>query len=361
MMEERITNYMKKRILFSLFLCLYIVSLFGFSKDAYAELQFAYETVLPENQKGDGRFFDLRMTPGQEQTVQVMLTNRADQEQTIEVSLNGVKTNSNGVLEYGPSSLKNDSSLKHDFKDIVKGPTEVTLAPKETKPLELTIKMPETSYDGKIVGGIYLKSKPTKEDVEANKKAKGVVNEYAFLIAMVLHETDEKVVNELKLNKVYAGLSNYRNSIFANYSNRTSDFLNNMTVEMEVMAKGSDAVLYDTKKADMKMAPNSMIEFPLEMNGDEMVAGDYTAHILVTSGEQKWDWTENFKITNEEADKYNAQDVSLIQEPGINWKLIAIIAAGIFLGFLIIFFVVRTVNKKKSKKKKSRKKKKKKK
>ncbi|ALS38584.1 putative ester cyclase [Enterococcus rotai] len=350
---------MKKRILLSLFLCLYIVSLFGFSRDAYAELQFAYETVLPENQKGEGRYFDLRMTPGQEQTVQVMLTNRADQEQTIQVSLNGVKTNSNGVLEYGPSALKNDPSLKHDFKDIVKGPSEVTLAPNETKPLELTITMPATSYDGKIVGGIYLKSKPTKEEEEANKKAKGVVNEYAFLVAMVLQETDEKVTNDLKLNKVYAGLSNYRNSVFANFSNIKPEFLNNMTVEMEVMAKDSDAVLYDTKKADMKMAPNSMIEFPLEMNGDKMVAGDYKAHILVTSGDQKWEWTENFKITNEEADKYNAQDVSLIQEPGINWKLVALIGAGIFLAFLAIFFIVRVVNKNKKKKKGNKKRKKK--
>ncbi|EOH98907.1 hypothetical protein UAY_02176 [Enterococcus moraviensis ATCC BAA-383] len=349
---------MKKRILLGLFLCLYIVSLFGFSRDAYAELQFAYETVLPENQKGDGRYFDLRMTSGQEQKVQIMLTNRADQEQTIEVSLNGVKTNSNGVLEYGPSALKNDASLKYDFKDIVKGPTEVTLAPNETKPLELTIKMPETSFNGKIVGGIYLKSKPTKEEEEENKKAKGVVNEYAFLVAMVLQETEEKVQPELKLNKVYAGLSNYRNSVFANFSNIKPEFLNNMTVEMEVMAKDSDAVLYDTKKADMKMAPNSMIEFPLEMNGDKMVAGDYKAHMLVTSDDKKWEWTENFTITNEEADKYNAQDVSLIQEPGINWKLVALIGAGIFLAFLLIFFGIRAYNKKNKKRNKKKKKKK---
>lgn len=350
---------MKKRILLGLFLCLYIVSIFGFSNKAYAELQFAYETVLPENQKGDGRYFDLRMTPGQEQKVQIMLTNRADQEQTIEVSLNGTKTNSNGVLEYGPSALKNDASLKYDFKDIVKGPSEVTLGPNETKPLELTIKMPATSYDGKIVGGIYLKSKPTKEEEEANEKAKGVINEYAFLVGMMLQETDEPVTVDLKLNKVYAGLSNYRNSVFANFSNIKAEYLNNMTVEMEVMAKGSDAILYDTKKADMKMAPNSMIEFPLELNGDEMVAGDYKAHILVTSGKQKWEWTKDFKITNEEADKYNAQDVSLIQEAGINWKLVALIAVGIFVAFLLVFFIVRTVNKNKKKKKGNRKKKKK--
>ncbi|WP_375269745.1 DUF916 and DUF3324 domain-containing protein [Enterococcus sp. DIV0212c] len=306
--------------------------------------------MKPENQQGEFEYFNLKMTPGQKQTVEVKLTNRADQEQTIEVMLNGAKTNSNGVLEYGPSTLKDDPSLKHRFKDIVKGPSEVTLAPNESAPLKLDITMPEVSYDGQIVGGIYLKSKITKEEEEAKKKTPGVVNEYAFVVGMVLQETDVEIMPKLSLNKVYAGLSNYRNSIFANFSNTQAVFLNGMTVEMEVMNKGSKTVLYDTKRADMRMAPNSMIDFPLELNGDEMESGEYSAHILVTSGTLKWEWDQEFKITKEEADKYNAQDVSLIQERGINWKLILLIGGSIFGVFILIFFVIRQINKKKKSK-----------
>jgi hypothetical protein len=346
---------MKKRIGLGFFLVLYIAVLCGFATPANASMQFTYETVKPENQQGEVEYFNLRMTPGQKQTVEVLLTNRAEQEQTILVSLNGAKTNSNGVLEYGPSSIKNDPSLKHDFKDIVKGPKEVTLGPKETIPLKLEIAMPETSYDGKIVGGIHLKAKPTKEEEAANKKASGVINEYAFVIGMVLQETEAKITPELKLNKVYAGLSNYRNSIFANFSNISADFVDNMTVEMEVSKKGSAAVLYDTKRSDMRMAPNTLIDFPLEMNGDEMEAGQYKAHIVVTSGEHKWSWDKDFTITNEEADKYNAQDVTLIQERGIDWKLIALIAGGVFITFLLIFFSVRTFNNKNKRRKQGKK------
>ncbi|WP_375178719.1 DUF916 and DUF3324 domain-containing protein [Enterococcus rotai] len=349
---------MKKRISLRLLLSLYIVALLGFSTPAYANLQFTYETVKPENQQGDFEYFNLLMQPGQKQTVEIILSNRADEEQTIEIGLNGAKTNSNGVLEYGPSAIKNDSSLKHDFKEIVKGPKEITLAPKETLPLKLDISMPDTSYDGKIVGGIHLKSKPTKKEEEANKKATGVINEYAFVIGMVLQENETPIKPNLQLNSVSAGLSNYRNSIFTNFSNTTADFVNNMTVEIEVTKKGSEAILYDTKRADMRMAPNSMIDFPLEMNGDQMEAGDYKAHIFVSSGEEKWTWDKEFKITNEEADKYNAQDVTLIQERGINWKLIAMIAGGVFAAFLAIFFIVRALNKKKKKKKRGKKKRK---
>ncbi|GGC78318.1 DUF916 and DUF3324 domain-containing protein [Enterococcus wangshanyuanii] len=347
---------MKKRISLCLMIGLYIVSLFGFALPAHAEKQFAYESIMPENQQGDVQYFNLRMNPGQKQTVQIMLTNRADEEQTITIGLNGAKTNSNGVLEYGPSSIKNDASLKYDFKDIVKGPTEVTLGPKETAPLNLDITMPEAGYDGKIVGGIYMKSKPSKKEEEEKKKATGVINEYAFVVGMVLQETDTAITPELKLNSVSAGLSNYRNSIFANFSNISADFVSGMTVEMEVTKKGSEAVLYDTKRADMRMAPNSLIDFPLEMNGDQMEPGDYKAHILVTSGDKKWTWDKDFKITKEDADKYNAQDVTLIQERGIDWKLIAMIAGGVFIAFLAIFFTVRTMNNKKKTKKKGSKK-----
>lgn len=117
------------------------------------------------------------------------------------------------------------------------------------------------------------------------------------------------------------------------------------------MKKGSDAVLYDTKRADMRMAPNSMIDFPLVMNGEQMEAGDYKAHIKVMSGEQKWELDKEFKITKEDADKYNSQDVSLIQENGIDWKLIVLTAGLLFVVFLMIFFCIRYFNKKKARRK----------
>lgn len=348
---------MKRRLLMGMIIGLYIVTFFCFSNPAFAELMFNYDTVKPENQQGDSQYFNLRMQPGQKQTVQIMLTNRAEQEQTIEVSLNSAKTNSNGVIEYGPNSIKNDPSLKYDFKEIVSAPAEVTLKPNETVPLNLEIAMPETNYDGIVVGGIYLKSKPTKEEAAEKKKAAGVVNEYAYVVGMILQETDTAVKPDLSLNKVYPALSNYRNAIFANFSNINPTFVNSMTVEMEVTKKGSETVLYDTKRADMRMAPNSMIDFPLVMNGDQMEPGDYKAHIKVTDGDQKWEWTKEFKITKEDADKYNAQDVTLIQERGIDWKLIALIAGGIFIVFLAVFFTVRKMNKNKKKKRKQLKKK----
>ncbi|OJG99291.1 hypothetical protein RV18_GL001359 [Enterococcus termitis] len=292
------------------------------------------------------------MKEGQKQTVTIDLTNESDKEIPVTVSLNGAKTNGNGVIEYGPTAIDNDKSLKYDFADIVKAPEEITIPAKSTVPLNLDITMPATSYDGVISGGIQLKQ---KVDEKAKAKQSGVINEYAFLIGMILSETDTVVEPNLELNKVSAGLNNFRNSVFVNFSNVEPAYLEGLTMDVQISQKGSDAVLYDTKKADMRVAPNSLVDFPVSMNGEKMVPGDYKAHIVASTESKKWEWDEEFTITDEEADKYNKQDVDLTQEQGINWLIVGMIVGGVVLLVLIIFIIVRLMNK--GKKKKSKKKK----
>lgn len=315
--------------------------------DAYGE--FNYRVILPENQYDpEVSYFDLMMTPGQQQTLQIELENASDHEMQIEVSLNGAKTNRNGVIEYGPSDIQDDKSLKFKFTDLVKAQERVTLAPKSKTMLDVTIAMPETHYDGLIAGGIKLKQVIKRDGAQG-----GVVNEFAYLVGMILRESETPVLPELELNDVYPGLSNYRNAVHINFSNIEAEYLNDMTVDVQISPKDSEEVLYDTKSAGMRMAPNSLIDFPVTMNGERMVPGDYKAHIIVTSGNRRWEWTREFTITDEDADKFNGQDVSLVQEKGIDWKLIALLAGIAFLLLVSIFFAVKKVreNSKKNKRK----------
>lgn len=345
---------------------LYIVCLGTFSQGVFAEEQaqnpgaFTYKVIHPKNQRSNAGYFDLRMTPDEKQTIQIEINNPSDKEEvTVSVSLNSTKTNANGVLEYGPSLLQKDPSMKKDLSDIAKAPESITLKPGEKKNLDIDITMPKDSYDGFISGGIQLKRQLTEAEKKEREKKSGIQNEYAFIIGVLLTETDTKVEPNLEFNKFYAELSNYRNAVFACISNINSAYVDDMTIDMQVMKKGSTEVLYDTKKTTMQMAPNSVINFPLIMNGDEMVPGEYTGHVLVTSNEKKWEWTEGFTISKEEADKYNKQDVSITQERGIDWKLIVMIVCGILIVLLGIFLFVRTLNNKKTEKKRKQSKKKK--
>ncbi|MBO0470110.1 DUF916 and DUF3324 domain-containing protein [Enterococcus sp. DIV0242_7C1] len=335
---------------------LYIVGIFSFSLSAEASVGFTYKVNRPENQRNmDVGYFDLKMNPGQKQSVTIDLTNESDKEVVAVVSLNSAKTSSNGVIEYGPNEIDNDKSLKYDFKNVVKAPEKVTIPAKSTVPVKLDITMPEATFDGVISGGIQLKGEVDKKNRE---KQKGVINEYAYVVGMLLSETDTVVTPELALNKVSAGSNNYRNSVFVNFSNIKPAYLENLTMDVQIMKKGSEAVLYDTKKANMRVAPNSMVDFPVSMNGERMVPGDYSAHVVASTKDKKWEWDEDFTITDEEADKYNDEDISLVKEQGINWKMIAMIVGSVIAVIVVIYIIVRaSLNKNKKKKRKNKKKK----
>lgn len=321
------------------------------AQEAGGATGFVYEIKFPENKQKDAGYFDLKMTPGKKQKVQVLLKNPSDKEITVETSLNGAKTNMNGVLEYGPINLKKDASLKYDFVDVVKAPEKVVIPANTEKTLDIQINMPESSYDGLIVGGIQLKK--ADDDEQKTQAGANVINKYAYVIAMVLQETEAKVVPELKLNKINAGQSNARNVVYIDVSNIEANFLDNLSMEAQIMSDKSDEVLYETKKSSMRMAPNSNMNFPVSMQGEKMVPGKYRAHVLATSGSKKWEWTENFEITAEEADKFNREDVGLVQEKGTNWLLIIGVAAGLFVVILVIFFIIRAIRKKREASKKA--------
>lgn len=350
---------MRKRIVAWLTIILYIgISCNSFSISGMAAEQdeggFTYKVIIPENQHNkDVGYFDLRVTPGQEQTVAIKMNNSSDKEITVEVSLNSAKTNTNGVIEYGPSKLEKDKSLKYDFVDLVKGEKTVKIPAKQSIDYELEIKMPDSEFDGVISGGIYMIEKGQTNDQKAMIK-----NEYGYLVGMILSENDTKVAPELQLNKVFAEQQNYRNAIFINMSNVKPAYIDDMTIDAQIMEKGSEEVLYDTKQNKMRMAPNSKIKFPVLMNGEKMVAGEYRAQILVTTeNDGKWQWEQEFTITDEEADKFNKEDVSLLQESRINWQLIAMLVAAAVGLILLVFFVVRYTRMQKQKKKKRKKKK----
>ncbi|OTN88862.1 hypothetical protein A5819_001354 [Enterococcus sp. 7E2_DIV0204] len=348
---------MKKKILTWLAIILYIgVNSTFLSTTGLAAKEdgsgFTYKVIQPENQHNkEVGYFDLRMTPSQEQTVTIKMNNSSSAEITVEVALNSAKTNTNGVVEYGPSKLEKDKSLKYDFADLVKGEKTVKIPANQSVDYTLDIKMPNAQFDGAISGGIYMIQKGQTESQDAMIK-----NEYGYLVGMILTETDTVITPELKLNTVFAEQQNYRNAVFINYSNIAPVYLDDMTVDVQIMKKGSDEVLYDTKQNKMRMAPNSQINFPVLMNGEKMQAGDYRAHILVTAENNgKWEWEQEFKITDEEADKFNQEDVSLLQESRINWLLIIALALGGVVLIVIIFFTVRFFrqkNKKKARKKK---------
>ncbi|WP_265456759.1 DUF916 and DUF3324 domain-containing protein [Enterococcus sp. HY326] len=320
---------------------------------------FTYELEMPASQFiGDAGYYDLLLEPAQQETLVLRLNNLGTEPLTINLALNSAKTNNNGVIEYSRSDIENDASLQFDFVDIVTGPESVEIAPGGTETVELNVQMPETAFQGIIAGGLTIQADDSSSSDEGGTGSY-VNNKYAYAIVILLREDQTELTPDLSFNRAYAGQQNLRNTVFVSFSNIVADYLSGLTVDAQITPSGSEEVLWESRSTAMRMAPNSFMDYPISMGNDRMEAGTYTAHVTAYAQGLQWDWTEDFEITEEEANTYNERDVGLQQSRAIDWKIIAAIVGGFLFIVILIFLVVKRIQSQKKSKAKNNKNKKK--
>ncbi|WP_242590281.1 MULTISPECIES: DUF916 and DUF3324 domain-containing protein [Enterococcus] len=311
-------------------------------------MKFSVEPVIPENQKDTGHtYFDLNMTPKQKQKLKVHMRNDTEKEVIVKPSVHAGTTNINGVVEYGESNTKVDDTVQYNIEDIVK-PTvdEVKIPAKGSNDLELDIQMPEGKFKGILAGGITLEEKEENKKEEKDKaQGLAIENKYAYVVAVVLHESDEKVESELKLTEVKPGQVNARNVINATIQNTQPKYMNQLSVNTKITKKGKKDVLYSSKNEGMQMAPKSSFSYPVSLNGEKLRPGKYTLDMYANSMKKEWHFVQDFEIKADVAKKLNETDVSVKK----NDMWIYILIGVLFL--LIIILIVILLKKKKREKK----------
>lgn len=328
------------------------ISIIGFTTKQVeaSELKFSVEPVIPENQKDNGHtYFDLNMKPKQKQTLKVHMRNDTDKEVVVIPSIHTATTNINGVVEYGESNSQVDDTVQYKLEDLVKPAVkEVKIPAKNATDLELNVEMPEAEFSGILAGGITLTEKDAEtEDTKEQDQEKGLAieNKYAYVVAIVLNESDQKVESELKLTNVEAGQVNARNAISATIQNTQPKYMNQLAVDTKIMKKGEKEVLYSSKKDSMQMAPNTSFAYPISLNGKKLEPGKYTLTMDATSMKQTWHFNKDFEIKADVAKKLNKTDVSI--EKANNLWLYIVFA---LLLLLILLLLILLFNKKKKEK-----------
>lgn len=298
-----------------------------------SELNFSVLPVIPENQQDkDKTYFDIKLAPLEHQELKVRLKNDTSKEVTVETDLNRATTNLNGVVEYGKTTDTKDASVIYNIEDYVKiTDKEISIPANGEKELILNVDAPSEMFEGILVGGLTFKEKVVDSTNEQpNGQGLAIENEYAYIVGLVMHGTGTPVEPLVNLLKVEPAQVNARNVINATLQNPKPAYLNQMKVEATITKKGSKKVLYASQSEDMQMAPNSNFNYPIALNGQPLKAGKYTMSMRVDSAENHWEFTKDFEIKKEVADKYNAQDVSI--EKSYTWIYMIV-------GFLFILLI----------------------
>ena len=315
---------MKNRYFILMILSFYFFA-FGIETSA-AELRFSVETEIPENQIDKTKtYFDLMMKPDQEQILKVRAANSTDENLVIDVSVKSDTTNSNGVIEYGESLTALDKSAPADLSEII-----------QLKDGGESVELPAKSE----------KVDETKDKQKENTNGLAIENRYAYTVAVLLRENETVVQPELSLEKVEPTQRNARSVISATLLNHEAAYLQSMKVTANVKNKKTNNVILEKEQEDMQMALNSIFNFPIPYEENEMEAGTYVLAMTVEGSGKKWQFTKEFTISKEEAKTFNEKDVTVKKTES---KLIYLLIGLLLLLLIICLFIILRLKKQKNK------------
>lgn len=323
---------MKKVILFFLSLLL-VVFFFRIDESTANQAGFSVKAILPENQKPSSlSYFDFELLPNEEKIIEIEIENSTSEEKKYLIEINSASTNMNGVIDY--SKTKKDYTLPISMEDIVLVDSEVVIAGRDSKKVSIKLQMPIKPFEGILLGGIKV-----KDEGEKNNQKEQIGNSFSYTIALVIAQGDVVPPIELDMIGISTGQVNKRNVINGNLQNVSSTLVNNLTVKAQIYRAGETEIpIFQRTDEALRMAPNSNFNFGVGTNNQALKKGKYRMEMQALVDGKKWEWSEEFEITNEQAKKLNESAVEL--ESSNIFVYVIILASILTLALFIIVFLI---------------------
>jgi hypothetical protein len=327
-------HQLKSRKRWEVFFPLFFISLFslamlGFSIRASAEsnkVSFDAQAVLPDNQRSDVSYYDLKVQPGATQQLTLKLRNTSEKPIRVKVEANNAHTNQNGALDYSKHQQKLLGGPT--FEELISKPQTITLESGQEREVSFQLTIPKAGFTGTILGGFYC-YEDTK-DQETKGDGFSLENQFAYTIGVRLECSDETVAPDIRLTKVKPGLQNGYLTVFATLENPVPVVMSQLEMTATVTKKGEKQVLREVKKK-VSFAPRSPFKLPISWENEPLKKGQYQLSILLKASSGKaWHLEKSFAIKGED-EKLNQEAVEVKKEE--NHYLVLYI---VLVSFLII-------------------------
>lgn len=329
---------MRKRILILLSLIIFIHYLNPAAVVQAAErVGYSVQALLPENQLDQSvSYFNLRAEPETEQELALEVFNHESEEMTFRVDVFNASTNSNGLIVYEEQE-EPDPSLTNPVTELVVLEEEkMTVPAGEARLVKAILNTPEEEFDGIKLGGIHVERVFEEQEAE---KGVNIENRYAYVVGLQLSENDSEIDPELHLLGIEPQLINYRPAVIAKIQNSEPIIIEDVTIQAKVFSEDGSERLKEKTQENIKMAPNSTMDFILDFDHYQLEAGNYLLEMKASSGDDVWEWKETFRIT-EETERSNEKAAELVEgnkTDHLNWYMIGIIILAVIILILIMY------------------------
>lgn len=306
-------------------------------------VNYSISPELPSNQisKNIG-YYDLKVTPGQKETIKFKINNSDSKNHTYKVSVNRAATDINGVIDYNDHGIAPDSDLQYNIEKLVTYPKEVSVSANSSKDVSIELTAPKGNFSGELLGGIFVQE---NNQINNNQKLpKGVTlrNQYNYVLGLQLQQNTDPVKPDLKFVKVFETDNNGQVSVDAEMDNDVPTLEKKVSVDAKVTPQNSSKIILKSNKKAMSMAPNSDFYYPVNVNtvtgpskNKRLKPGKYTMYLSVkaNNGKNHWNLKRNFVVTKKQIAKINHKNPNRSKDL---WIILgAIVALVAIAGFVI--------------------------
>lgn len=258
--------------------------------------------LFPENQiKKDVNYYDLKVNPGQEQTLELLVRNSNDTPVTLYFNLVTAMTNNLGTVDYLSSDEEYlwDESLPVQFADIVFIPHEVIVPPKSEGIIPIHLQMPEQAFEGMILGAIEVQS--DSQSVSQINETMHINHKVRYLILMKLTESDQKVSPDI----IWKGISydSMNHSLILNMRNPVGAYIFNLGLHILIETQ-DNVVIFEKNIQQLEMAPYSYLDYILSLDDVPLEKGvSYKVITTITSDTDQQYVEDVFQYTDDDQDQ----------------------------------------------------------
>lgn len=304
---------------------------------SYTSNNFSVSPLNPVTGQPQSTYYDLTVKPNEEKDIKVRIFNSSNSEIKVNVNANDASTNSNGVISYTGEEEK-DSSLTIPFSTVASlEKSQVTIPKNSSTDVTIHLKIPNQEFSGIILGGIRVTGAPNQTKT---KETPAVRANVAYSVAVVLKENQQLVDPSIHLLGVKKETRDYRNYISAELQNSAPRLVKKFETQASVYRKGSSQVLYQAKKSEMEVAPNSKFNFGISLENHSFKPGTYTMKVSGNADGKKYSFVKDFKITSKEAKTYNENSVYTDDSNSSSLILIILISVISFLSLLLLGYLI---------------------
>lgn len=330
---NKITNKIKFLTIISILIASFSIA----ATSAYAQsenpITFSVSAIIPENQIDKNlSYFDLKMEPEMTQTIQVMITNNSNEEITSNIAINAASTGTNGIIAYSEHGIQ-DKSMKYSIEDIAKVDTpEVVIPANKSTVVDIQLTMPKESYDGVILGGIYITAESNVESEKLSSDGFEIENKIAYALGLKLTENDKEVKPNMNLKTIEPSLEAMRTAMNIKLQNSEPIIMKNVMIDAQIYKKGESKVLHSAKTTTAEISPNSSFDFVVDWENNKIEPGQYRLKMRVEYEDDYWEWDEEFEVKDDASSAVNDDAINIENEFPI-W-IIVVAGAGV-LGILL--------------------------